>query len=155
MPSCYWLWRLWNVICVFRPVSSHACHCQFCLSPLISGAGVSCRTSNMPRTPTFMLTADHADCVDWVLLLSTCTLIFLAWHKQSGISLNLRTGPTGHATVFNQWEGALVFINKEIKTSSRSSKIFKTADGVRQNRSSFRGSQAYFWWLFIRHKQFL
>ena len=37
--------------------------------------------------------------------------------QQSGISLNLRTGPTGHATLFNQWEGALVFINKQIKTS--------------------------------------
>ena len=65
-------------------------------------------------------------------------------HKQSGISLNLRTGPTGHATLFNQWEGALVFINKQIKTSLLWSNIFKTADGVGQNQSSFRGSQAYF-----------
>ena len=64
--------------------------------------------------------------------------------KQSGISLNLRTGPTGHATLFNQWEGALVFINKQIKTSPQWSKIFKTADGVGQNQSSFRGSQALF-----------
>ena len=37
------------------------------------------------------------------------------WHKQSGISLNLRTGPADHATLFNQWEGALVFSNKQIK----------------------------------------
>ena len=36
--------------------------------------------------------------------------------NQSRISLNLRTGPTGHATLFNQWEGALVFINKQMKT---------------------------------------
>ena len=63
---------------------------------------------------------------------------------QSGISLNLRTGPTGHATLFNQWEGALVFINKQIKTLPQWSKIFKTTDGVGQNQSSFRGSQAYF-----------
>ena len=53
--------------------------------------------------------------------------------KQSGISLNLRTGPTGHATLFNQWEGALVSINKQIKTSPQWSKIFKTTDGVGQN----------------------
>ena len=53
--------------------------------------------------------------------------------QQSGISLNLRTGPTGHVTLFNQWEGALVFINKQIKTSPQWSKIFKTADGVGQN----------------------
>ena len=46
------------------------------------------------------------------------------WHKQSGISLNLRTGPADHATLFNQWEGALVFINKQIKTSPQWSKIF-------------------------------
>ena len=52
------------------------------------------------------------------------------WHEQSGISLNLRTGPTGHATLFNQWEGALVFINKQFKTSPQWSKIFKTAVGV-------------------------
>ena len=39
-----------------------------------------------------------------------------ATDEQSGISLNLRTGSTGHATLFNQWEGALVFINKQIKT---------------------------------------
>ena len=63
---------------------------------------------------------------------------------QSGISLNLRTGPTGHATLFNQWECALVFINKQIKTSPQWSKIFKTTDGGRQNQSSFRGSQGYF-----------
>ena len=44
---------------------------------------------------------------------------------QSRISLNLRTGPTGHATLFNQWEGALVFINKQIKTSPQWSKISK------------------------------
>ena len=50
--------------------------------------------------------------------------------NQSGISLNLRTGPTDHATLFNQWEGALVFINKQIKTSPQCSKIFKTTDGV-------------------------
>ena len=36
--------------------------------------------------------------------------------EQSGIYLNLRTGPTGHATLFNQREGALVFINKQITT---------------------------------------
>ena len=52
---------------------------------------------------------------------------------RSGISLHLRTGPTGHATLFNQWEGALVFINKQIKTSAQWSKKFKTADGVGQN----------------------
>ena len=52
---------------------------------------------------------------------------------QSGIYLNLRTGPTGHATLFNQWEGALVFINKQIKSSPQWSKIFKTADGAGQN----------------------
>ena len=40
----------------------------------------------------------------------TCASI----NYQSGIFLNLRTGPTGHATLFNQWEGALVFINKQI-----------------------------------------
>ena len=50
--------------------------------------------------------------------------------SQSGISLNLRTGPAGHATLFNQWEGALVLINKRIKTSPQSSKIFKKTDGV-------------------------
>ena len=32
---------------------------------------------------------------------------------QSGISLNLRTGPTGYAPLFNQWDGALVFINMD------------------------------------------
>ena len=53
--------------------------------------------------------------------------------QQSGISLNLRTGSTGYATLFNQWEGALVFINKQIKTSPQWSKIFKTTDGVGQN----------------------
>ena len=53
--------------------------------------------------------------------------------NQSGISLNLRTGPTGHAPLFNQWDGALVFINKQIKTSPQSSKSFKTTDGVWQN----------------------
>ena len=45
---------------------------------------------------------------------------------QSGISLNLRTGPTGHATLFNQWEGALVFIKIQIKTSTCWSKISTT-----------------------------
>ena len=39
--------------------------------------------------------------------------------KQSGISPNLRTGLTGHAKLFNQWEGILVFI----KTSTQWSKI--------------------------------
>ena len=68
----------------------------------------------------------------------------LGCFEQSGISLNLRTGATGHATLFNQWECALVFINKQIKTSPQWSKIFKTTDGGRQNQSSFRGSQAYF-----------
>ena len=63
--------------------------------------------------------------------------------KQSGISLDLRTGPTGHATLFNQWEGTLVFINKQIKTPPQWSKIFKTTDGVGQNQSSFRGSQTF------------
>ena len=51
-------------------------------------------------------------------------------YYQSGISLNLRTGPAGHATLFNQWEGALVFISKQIKTSPQCSKIFKTTDRV-------------------------
>ena len=37
--------------------------------------------------------------------------------NQSGISLNLRTGPTGHETLFNQREGALVYIKTQIKTS--------------------------------------
>ena len=71
-------------------------------------------------------------------------LLFDIQIKQSGISLNLRTGPTGHATLFNQWEGALVFINKQIKTSPQWSKIFKTTDRVGQNQSSFQGFQAYF-----------
>ena len=66
--------------------------------------------------------------------LATCLfskMIFSTWiHEQSGISLNLRTGQAGHATLFNQWEGALVFINKQIKTSPQWSKIFKTTDGV-------------------------
>ena len=57
---------------------------------------------------------------------STCT--------QSGISLNLRTGPTGQATLFNQWQGALVFIKAQIKTSPQWSKIFTTAHGVGQNQ---------------------
>ena len=48
--------------------------------------------------------------------------------KQFGISLNLRTGSTGHATLFNQWEGALVFI----KTSTQWSKILTPVDGVGQ-----------------------
>ena len=39
--------------------------------------------------------------------------------NQSGISLNLGTGQTGHATLFNQWEGALLF-----KSSTKCSKIF-------------------------------
>ena len=55
------------------------------------------------------------------------------YNYQSGIFLNLRTGPTGHATLFNQWEGALVFIKTQIKTSTCWSKIFTTADGVGQN----------------------
>ena len=40
--------------------------------------------------------------------------------SQSGISLNLGTGQTGHATLFKQWEGALLFTT----TSSKCSKIF-------------------------------
>ena len=48
--------------------------------------------------------------------------------KQSGISLNLRTGSTGHATLFNQWGGALVFI----KTSTQWSKLFTPVDRVGQ-----------------------
>ena len=48
--------------------------------------------------------------------------------KQSGISPNLRTGSTGHATLFNQWEGALVFI----KLSTQWSKILTPVDGVGQ-----------------------
>ena len=52
--------------------------------------------------------------------------------NQSGISLNLRTGPTGHTTLFNHWEGALVFIKTQIKTSPQWSKIFTTVDGVGQ-----------------------
>ena len=48
--------------------------------------------------------------------------------KQSGISLNLRTGSTGHATLFNQWGGALVFI----KTLTQWSKIFTPVDRVGQ-----------------------
>ena len=71
-------------------------------------------------------------------------LLMLPNFDQSGISLNLRTGPTGQAPLFNQLDGALVFINKQIKTSPQWSKIFKTTDGVGQNQSSFRGSQAYF-----------
>ena len=63
----------------------------------------------------------------------TRSLAFLAsfarqTNQQSGISLNLRTGPNGHATLFNQVEGAFVFI----KTSTKWSKIFTTADGVAQ-----------------------
>ena len=77
----------------------------------------------------------------WLIRDAIAARIF---NDQSGISLNLRTGPTGHATLFNQWEGALVFINKQIKISPQWSKIFKTTDGVGQNQSSFRGSQAYF-----------
>ena len=38
---------------------------------------------------------------------------------QYGVSLNLSTGPIGHATLFNQWEGMLVFINKQIKISPK------------------------------------
>ena len=48
--------------------------------------------------------------------------------KQSGISPNLRTGSTGHATLFNQWEGALVFI----KLSTQWSKILTPVDRVGQ-----------------------
>ena len=46
--------------------------------------------------------------------------------KQSGISPNLRTGSTGHATLFNQWEGALVFI----KRSTQWWNILTTVDEV-------------------------
>ena len=60
-------------------------------------------------------------------------LFLITIPEQSGISLNLRTGPTGHPPLFNQWDGALVFINKQIKTSPQSSKSFKTTDGVGQN----------------------
>ena len=99
---------------------------------------------------------------NWSLFANAVTISHLCWYcltlekgsadvseilrfiHQSGISLNLRTGPTGHATLFNQWEGALVFINKQIKTIPQWSKILKTTDGVGQNQSSFRGSQAYF-----------
>ena len=79
----------------------------------------------------------------WVKIGSDFVAIIVT-HVQSGISLNLRTGPTGHATLFNQWECAFVFINKQIKTSPQWSKLFKTTDGGRQNQLSFRGSQAYF-----------
>ena len=58
--------------------------------------------------------------------------------------LKFKDRATGDATLFNQWESALVFINKQIKTAPQWSKIFKTTDGVGQNQSSFRGSQAYF-----------
>ena len=70
-----------------------------------------------------------------VTLFLFCFCFLLLWHcvTQSGISVNLRTGPTGHAPLFNQWDGALMFINKQIKTSPQRSKIFKTTDGVRQN----------------------
>ena len=66
---------------------------------------------------------------------------------QSGISLNLRTGPTGHAALFNKWESVFVFIKTRIKTSTCWSKIFTTVwERIRvgQNQSSFGGSQAYF-----------
>ena len=56
----------------------------------------------------------------WMPFVVTCLCIYkieLFYGLQSGISLNLRTGPTGHATLFNLWEDALVFINKQIKTS--------------------------------------
>ena len=42
---------------------------------------------------------------------------------QSGISLNLRTGPTGHAALFNKWESVFVFIKTRIKTSTCWSKF--------------------------------
>ena len=35
------------------------------------------------------------------------------WRHQFGIFQNLRTGPTGHATLFNQWEGAFVFVKTQ------------------------------------------
>ena len=71
---------------------------------------------------------------------------FLLWHKQaqglvkgllswgyccfmSGLFLNLGTLQTGHVTLFNQWEGMLLFT----KTSTRCSKIFTGADGARQS----------------------
>ena len=61
------------------------------------------------------------------------TLPFFSSFQQSGISRNLRTGLTGHATLFNQWEGALVFIKTQIKTSPQWSKIFTTVDVVGRN----------------------
>ena len=65
----------------------------------------------------------------------------LDYYLQSGISLNLRTGPTGHAPLFNQWDGALVFINKQIKTSPQSSKSFKTING--RSRTELKMSLQY------------
>ena len=66
---------------------------------------------------------------------------------QSGVSLNLRTGPTAHATLFNQWEGALVFINKQIKTSPKhrhSNQKFPNNVRSRTESVMVSGSQAYF-----------
>ena len=51
--------------------------------------------------------------------------------QQSGISLNLRTGPNGHATLFNQVEGVLVFI----KTLTKWSKIFSQQRTLRSYKT--------------------
>ena len=50
--------------------------------------------------------------------------------------LNLRTGPTGHGTLFNQWEGALVLI----KTSTQWSNFF---DNGGRRRTDFNISLQY------------
>ena len=50
---------------------------------------------------------------------------YVAGIPQSGISLNLSTGPTGHVTLFNQGEGTLVFINKQIKHRPSDQKFSK------------------------------
>ena len=42
------------------------------------------------------------------------------------------TGPTCHATLLNQWEGALVFINKQIKTSPQWSKQRTESDRIKE-----------------------
>lgn len=59
------------------------------------------------------------------------------WHfktdLQSLISLNLGTGQTGHATLFNQWEGAILFT----KTSTRCSKIFHNGGGRQKEHCYF------------------
>ena len=73
--------------------------------------------------------------------------------KQSGISLNLRTGPTGHATLFNQWEGALVFINKQIKTLPSDQKFSKQR--TESDRISHRFEVLrHIFKTFMRHRQF-